>query len=115
MNEFILLFRRDFQTDEKQPSPEELQAMLKPWEDWMGSIAAKNKQVSAGNRLRNEGRVVRPGKVITNGPYTEIKEALGGFIVVRAKDLDEAAEMAKGSPVLSIGGNVEVRAIIPKD
>lgn len=112
MQEFVLLFRRDFVTSGIQPSPEQLQSMLKPWQDWMGSIAAQNKLVSSGNRLGGEGRVVKPGKLVTNGPYVEIKEAIGGLIVIRANDIDEAAEIAKGCPVLTIGGNVEVRPVI---
>jgi hypothetical protein len=51
--------------------------------------------------------------LVTNGPYVEIKEAIGGYIVVRAESLEEAAEFAKDCPILALGGNVEVRTIIP--
>ena len=112
MKEFLLVFRRDFTTQELQLSPEKMQAMMKPWQDWMGSLAAQNKLASAGNRLNKEGRVVKPGNVVTNGPYVEIKEAIGGYIIIRATDFDEAAELSKGCPVLQIGGNVEVRQLI---
>jgi hypothetical protein len=113
MNEFLLIFRRDFETREIQPSPEHLQNMMKDWQNWMGSIAARNKLVSSGNRLADDGKVVKPGALITNGPYVEIKEAIGGYILIRAESLDEAAEISKGCPILTIGGNVEVRTIIP--
>jgi len=56
---------------------------------------------------------VKPGALVTNGPYVETKEAIGGYILIRAETLDEAAEMAKGCPILMIGGNVEVRNIVP--
>lgn len=115
MKEFLLIFRRENPTRETQPSPEQMQAMMKPWQDWIGSIAAQNKLSSAGNRLDSDGRVVKPNNVITNGPYAEIKEAIGGYIVVKANTLDEATQLASGCPIFAVGGNVEVRTIVPMD
>ncbi|HMT28007.1 MAG TPA: YciI family protein [Bacteroidia bacterium] len=115
MKEFLLVFRREESSNEPPMSPEQLQSMMKPWQDWMGSLAAQNKLVSSGNRLASEGKVVKPGNLVTNGPYVEIKEAIGGYILIRANSLDEAAELSKGCPILHIGGNVEVRAIVPMD
>jgi hypothetical protein len=113
MNEFLLIFRRDFKTPEAQPSPEKLQGMMKDWQDWMGSIAAQNKLADSGNRLDPSGSVVRSDDSVTNGPYVEVKEGIGGYIVIRAGSLEEASEISKGCPVLTIGGNVEVRQIVP--
>jgi hypothetical protein len=115
MNEFLLIFRRDFKMSEIQPSPEQLQKMMKEWQNWMGSIAARNKLVSSGNRLSDEGKVVKPGDIVTNGPYVEIKELIGGYIMISAESLEEAAEISKGCPILGIGGSVEVRAIVPME
>ena len=81
----------------------------------MGSIAAQNKLVNSGNRLSAEGKVVKPGSLVTDGPYVEIKEAIGGYIIVRADSLEEAAEISKGCPILKLGGNVEIRTIIPME
>jgi hypothetical protein len=61
--------------------------------------------------LASGGKVVKPNNVITDGPYTEIKETLGGYSIVKAENLDEAAELAKGCPGLLTGGSVEVREI----
>jgi len=95
-----------------QASPEEMQALTKKWMDWVGSIAAQNKLGDRGNRLvANQGKVVKPNNLVTDGPYVEIKESIGGYSLVKAKSLDEAAELAKGCPILSLGGNVEVREI----
>ena len=115
MEEFLLVFRREVANNETSLSPEQMQAMMKPWQDWMGSIAAQNKLVSSGNRLAADGRVIKPNHVITNGPYVEIKEAIGGYIIIRANSLDEAAELSKDCPILTVGGNVEVRALVPMD
>ena len=96
-------------------SPEQIQAMMKPWQDWMGGLAAQNKLVSPGNRLASDGRVVKANDLITNGPYVETKEAICGYIIIRAGSLDEAAQLSNGCPIFQIGGNVEVRTIIPMD
>src|SRR4051794_22213827 len=100
MKEFALFFKRDLQMKENQPSPEQLQQTIKPWQDWLGSIAAQNKLTNKGNRLTPEIKIVKPNNTVLNGPFAEIKEAIGGFIVVKAADFEEALEMAKGCPVL---------------
>jgi hypothetical protein len=112
MKDFLFVFRTDFS---KLPnrSPEEMQALAKRWMDWFGSVAAQNKLTDRGNRLiPGAGKVVKPNNVITDGPYMEIKEAVGGYAIVKANSFDEAAELAKGCPVLAVGGNVEVREIM---
>jgi len=113
MNEFLLIFRRDFKMSDLQPSPDQLQQTMKEWQNWMGGIAAQNKLVSSGNRLADDGKVVKPGAIVTNGPYVEIKELIGGYIMISAASLEEAAEISKGCPILNVGGSVEVRATIP--
>ena len=112
MKDFLFLFRNDYKSV-PAASPEEMQAEMKKWMDWIGGIAAQNKLTNPGNPLGSAGKVVRPGNVITDGPYTEIKELVGGYIVVKAASFDEAAEMAKGCPILKSGGNVEVRDVVP--
>ena len=113
MKEFLLIFRRDASAEDARLSPEQLQVMMKPWQDWMGSIAAQNKLVDQGNRLEADGKVVKPNNMVTNGPYVEIKEAIGGYTIIRAASIEEATEVSKSCPILQVGGNVEVRAIIP--
>ncbi|KIA92408.1 transcription initiation protein [Pedobacter kyungheensis] len=111
MNEFLLIFRRAF-THEDQPSPEMLQDSIKQWQDWFGGIAAQDKLVRPLQRWDLEGRVVHADKNVINGPYAEIKESIGGLVLIRAKDYDEAAEIAKGCPILKLGGNVEIRMAV---
>jgi hypothetical protein len=113
MKEFVMVYRSET-TGEIKLTPEGNMVVSKEWENWMGGIAAQNKLVSPGMRLGNEGRTVKPGNVVTNGPYAEIKEIIGGLSVFRADSLEEVAEWAKTCPVLNApGGNVEVREIIP--
>ncbi len=112
MKDFLFVFRNDYKVLE-QRSPEEMEASMKKWMDWMGNFAAQNKLIDRGNRLHGAGKVVNPGNVITDGPYADIKELIGGYTLVKAKSLDEAAEMAKNCPILEMGGNVEVREINP--
>jgi len=88
---------------------------MKQWQNWLGSIAAQDKLVNSGNRLASEGKVVKPDNVVTNGPYVEMAEAIGGYSIIKANTLEEAVEISKGCPILSVNGNVEVRAIVPMD
>ncbi len=110
MKDYLLVFRNDF-SSVPAGSPEEMQSMTQKWMDWIGGMAARNKLTDRGNPLGSGGKVVRPGNVVTDGPYTEIKELIGGYTLVKAESIDEAAELAKGCPILLLGGNVEVREI----
>ena len=110
MKEFMMIFRGTGMGD-YQPSQEEIQASIKQWQDWIGSIAAQGKFIGT-NQLGFEGKVVKPGNVVTDGPYTELKEIVGGYIIVKTDSVEEATELAAGCPILQMGGNVEVRNIM---
>lgn len=115
MKEFVLIFRNSANPDAK-PSPEQMQKVLTDWMDWMGCIAAQDKLADKGNRLSmTEGKTVKPGNVVTDGPYTEVKEFINGYIIVKAATIDEAVELASACPILGIGGNVEVRKVVTPD
>jgi hypothetical protein len=110
MNEYALIMRHEDGT--KVASPEQMQVWMKQTMDWIGGIAAQNKFVSGTGLPFDEAKVVNHNKVVTNGPFGDIKETIGGFIVVKAESVEEAAEFAKGCPVLQGEGNtVEVRKI----
>jgi hypothetical protein len=110
MKEFLFVFRTDFKAMPKG-SPEEMKAMTKKWQNWIGGIAAQNNLVQTGKWLNSGGKVVKANGVITDGSYTEIKEAIGGYMFIKAESSEEAIELAKGCPILAIGGNVEIREI----
>ena len=109
MKEFMMLFHYDYRPD-LMPSPEQMQASIKLWQDWIGGIAAQGKYVGT-NALTFEGKTLQPNNVITDGPYAEVKEIIGGYLIVKADDMDNAMELAHGCPVLNMpGGKVEVRS-----
>ena len=115
MDEFVLIMRHE--DGRKVASPEQMQIWMKQTMDWLGSIAAQNKLVNQGNGLSFEdSRVVRHNNVVTNGPFGDIKETIGGYVIVRAESVEEAVKFAKGCPVLQGEGNsMEVRKIAKHD
>src|SRR4029434_7319563 len=117
MEEFALIMRH--QDGGKIASPEQIQEWMKQTMDWIGGIAAQNKFVSGTGLPFDDARVVvnkNSKSVVTNGPFGDIKETIGGFITVRADTVEEAVEFAKGCPVLQGEGNsVEVRKIARND
>lgn len=114
MKEFALIFRLKDISDFK-PSPEQMQERM----NWLGGIAAQNKIVDKGNTLLpnpESAKIIKPDNVVTDGPYTEIKEFISGYLVVKAENIEEAVEMAKGNPIFDqIDGSIEVREVLNRD
>jgi hypothetical protein len=114
MDEFMLIFRHE--DGSKIASPEQMQIWMKQTMDWIGSIAAQNKFSSGIGLPMDDSRIVWHNNVVTNGPFGEVKETIGGAIIVKADSIEEAVEFAKGCPVLQGDGNsVEVRKIAKRD
>jgi hypothetical protein len=117
MEEYALIMRH--QDGTKIASPEQMEVWMKQTMDWIGGIAAQNKFVGGTGLPFDDARVVsnrNASKVVTNGPFGDIKETIGGLITVRADSVEEAVEFAKGCPVLQGEGNsVEVRKIAKND
>ena len=117
MKEFALIFRINENAALDTPTPAQMQERMTSWMNWMGSIAARDKLVSQGTRLGVKGsKWVGADKVVTDGPYTEIKEFINGFILVKTDSIAEAVEIAKDCPILMGGaGKVEVRPLVASD
>ena len=114
MEQYALIMRHE--DGNKVASPEQIQTWMKQTMDWIGGIAAQGKFVSGTGLPFDNSRVVRPKNIVTNGPFGDIKETIGGFIVIKANSVEEAVEFAKGCPVLQGEGNsVEVRRIAKDD
>lgn len=114
MESYVLIMRHE--DGKKLASPEQMQIWMKQTMDWIGGIAAQNKFSSGTGLLFEDARVVKPNNVVTNGPFGDIKETIGGYMIVKADSIEEAVEFAKGCPVLQGEGNsVEVRKIARED
>lgn len=110
MKEFALIFRLKDISDFKPTSEQIRERMI-----WLENIAAQNKLMDKGNTLLpapGKAKTVKPDHIVTDGPYTEIKEFISGYIIVRAESIEEAVEMAKENPIFKIGGNIEVREVL---
>jgi hypothetical protein len=111
MAKFMLLIRGG--DDEiRDYTPEQYQQVIQRYADWSQKLRSEGRNHGA-EELKSEGKVVRmrDGQAVVDGPYAETKEAVGGYFIIEAADLDDAAEVAKGCPVFDHGGLVEVREI----
>ncbi len=109
-NTFLYIFRGG--ADPAQMSPEQMQQNMDAWFAWINDLRSKG-HFEAGEPLHSEGKVLSgtKGQTVTDGPYAEGKEEVGGYLVVSAKDLEHATELAKGCPIFRNDGTVEVRPI----
>ena len=112
MKEFMMIFRNE--NTQPKPSPEQMQAMVKQWQDWIGGIAAQGKFV-ATNALGFQGKTIQADKTMMDGPYAEVKEIVGGYLICKAESLEEATQLVEGCPTLKLGGKVEVRDVMVFD
>jgi hypothetical protein len=109
--EFMIILRGGVHPSEL--SPERVQYIMKKFQDWMGKIAASGQLRGAG-RLEDGGKCITgyENLVVTDGPFPEAKEVVGGYFLVQASDLAAAVEIAKGCPILENRGSVEVRSLM---
>ena len=114
MSQFLYLYRVNAQSrQEAMGTPERAQQSMQRWMKWMADLEAKGHLKDRGQPLDRAGHVVRgKTKAITDGPYVEVKDIVLGFIVVEARDLEQASELSMGCPMLEGGGTVEVRPVM---
>ena len=110
MKDYILLYRADYSLLAGM-NDDERQAMTQRYMDWVSSIAGQDKLVERGNRLAPTSKTVAANNMVTNGPYTEVKEFIGGYSVIRAESYEEAVKLMDGSPVFELNGKIEIREI----
>ncbi|RKQ51662.1 hypothetical protein BXY85_2693 [Roseivirga pacifica] len=112
MQKYLCLFRGG---DERMAtmSPEEVQAHMDEWRVWMEGLAEKGLLIDS-LPLKAEGKQVSGGgKVVTDGPFAEGAEIVGGYLMMNATSLDEAVAQTKGCPILDAeDGHIEVREIV---
>jgi len=110
MKDFMFIFRGA--SGAANFSPEEMQNHMQKWFAWIDKLKAKNIYVS-GEPLTPAGKTVKGAKVVvTDGPFAESKEVIGGFFLIKSDSLEEATELAKDCPDLPLNGSVEVREVM---
>lgn len=110
MAKFLFVYRDNGAVMAKM-TPQEMEQTMQQWTKWIGAAVQKGWMLEPGDALTPEGKVVRPKKLVTDGPFMESKEMVGGYSIVQADDLAAAAELAKGCPALLSQGSVEVRPL----
>jgi hypothetical protein len=117
MSQFLYLYRMtDTAGERAMGSPEQAQQNMQKWMMWMRELDERGHLKDRGQPLERTGKVVRgQQKTVTDGPFTEAKDLIGGFTLVEAKDIDQAVELSRGCPILDGGGSVEVRPVMKMD
>jgi hypothetical protein len=114
MSEFVLLYRNTLEAHkEAMGSPERAQQSMAKWRAWFKKMTDNGQLKAVGQPLERVGKVVGgKKKTVTDGPYAEAKDVVGGYSIIDARDLEQAAQIASGCPVLDVGGSVEVRPVM---
>jgi hypothetical protein len=114
MSDFVFLLRsqeEDYQ--QAMGTPERAQRSLQAWIAWIAKLEAEGCLKNGGLPLERAGKTVRGSKLqVTDGPFTEAKDIVLGFIVIEARDIEDALEIAKGCPLVLGGGGVEIRPVM---
>ena len=112
MSKFLYLFRNKNGIPEPE-SPAEMERKLKAWMSWMEDLERAGHLVARGERLELKGKVVSgKSRTVTDGPYAETKDTIGGYLIVQARDLEQAVELTQGCPLFDRDGLIEVRPIL---
>ena len=110
MSEYLFLYRGG---SRPTGSPEQMQNQMARWMAWLKDLGDKGHLKDAGHPLEPTGKVVKGGpKTITDAPFPEVKDLVGGFTLVKASDLNAAVALTHGCPIFDVGGEVEVRPIM---
>lgn len=110
-NGYLLIFRG---TDWYNGlSPEQMQQVADNWMAWFNRLKDEGK-CAGGNPLEREGKIVSGAtRAVSDGPFAESKETIGGYFLLTVKTLDDAVAIAQQCPGLPYGIRVEVRPIAP--
>jgi len=109
MRQFVYLYRGA----DRGRSPEKMQESMQKWMTWFKQLTDGGHIKDIGQPLEHTGRVVKGRqKIVTDGPFAETKDIVGGFTLVEARDLEQAVELSKGCPIFEDEGAVEVRPVM---
>ena len=111
MEKFIFLFRGGDTHIHNANDSKQTQDYIQSWTTWMQGLAQQG-ILTGGDPLKTTGKLVSgKQKVVTDGPFKEANEIVGGYLLINAKDLNQALEISKGCPIFEENGKVEVRPI----
>jgi hypothetical protein len=109
MASFIMIFRG---APAGRDSPEQQQQHMQKWMTWFEGLKKEGAYQGLGAPLEPTGKVIRgTRKTVSDGPYAEAKDLVGGYAIVEARDLESAVELARGCPIYERDGAVEVRPV----
>lgn len=110
MEKFMLIFHGGL---DSSASPAEMQENMGKWLAWVDQLS-KSKHYVSGEPLLPGGKLISGpnGSSVTDGPYTEGKEVVGGYFIINASNYDEAIALCAGYPDYSIGGSIQVRQVL---
>jgi len=115
MPQYMLISHHPVETPEDvEFSPEMIQAVIQKYNDWAEKLRRSGHLVGLNKLCDGFGRHLRgceAKQVITDGPYAETKEVIGGYWIITAKDYDEAVKLARDCPSLEFGARLEVREV----
>ena len=111
MEKFMLIFHGGIKQD---ASPADMQANMGKWMSWVENLNKEGKYVS-GEPLLPGGKLVSGPASITDGPYTEGKEVVGGYFIINAANMEEAVAECDNYPDFDYGGQVQVRQVMKLD
>lgn len=109
MAKFLFVYRSSSESSQEVPSPEQMQGIMAAWGEWFRKVG--DAMVDGGDGLQPTGRIVKPGGVVSDGPFIEAKELVGGYSVVQADSYEQAVEHARSCPIVMEGGTIEVREL----
>lgn len=109
-----MLVLRDHEQQWETFSDERLRQVIDQFSQWNQTMQEKQHFIGAGKLNSDRGKTVRTrnGELVVDGPFSEAKEAIAGYYCVRAETFAQAVEIAKGCPILTYGGSVEVRIMV---
>lgn len=113
MNEFLIAIHRDLSSKYPSPGPEQMKESVTEYEEWVNGIAKRDRLLALPRNWDDGGRVISTAAKVHVGPYAEGVISIGGVILVRARDYDDAVEMARQCPMIRYGAIVEVRMALP--
>jgi len=112
MEKYMFLF---YGGDVSKLSPQQQEAQMGKWLAWVEKLRKENRYLSGEPLLPGGKTVTGTKRTVTDGPFAESKEVIGGFFIINAKNLDEAVKLTVDYPDYELGGTVEIREVMKMD